>query len=249
MRRITPKSGRVTTSINLDREFDVSEYPACKLFWPVNETSGDTLTDLVLGIGSVFPNGITFNGDGSIQKAIGGVITTTGIMPNLGNTKHPLAVFVGDLSAHNTSKIYIGSASSPEVGFGCVGSTFLVMSDATANIDILIDPDSLGTGVVYTDRTLDGVYMYEHDGTDIEELTGNPVTPITATTDLDFSLTNDSLSIEYSVSASRAKLFGAALFNFTDQVPLTEVQSILAWCNYNWRNGNKTLPPWLRGRV
>lgn len=244
------RSIKTLENVISDDTFAVADYPACKLFFPITETSGASITDLVAGV-SASPVGIVDSGKTPIFASnymthddIAGVLDATVVgYPDLGATKDWIMIAVADFADNGGAVIGIGSAA----GGGSIsmkGNSKI--KDVTPNADDLtgsaIDANTVAAAL-YTDLAgAPDIYLTETDGTTV--LTDADTLALTAVDGMDFDTADASFTLTGSTGTA---LYGVALFSFT-AFP-SDISAALSWMNYQWRQGNKVIYPAWKGKT
>jgi len=123
-------------------------------------------------------------------------------------------------------------AARDAVDLQFVPSTALAIIDSTTQAACMM-----------TNRDTDFMYGGTTDGTAFV-IDSNPDIDISALGDINAGLNPASgLAIR-----TDSTCYGQAVFEFDNPLTTKEMASIASWCNYQWRNNNKVLPPWLKNR-
>ena len=237
----------IKTYENVISDFDVADYPACKLFFPVDETSGQSLTDSVGGVVVTFDNTVTPDGT---KLTVGGVSSngpvSNGVaFPDVGLTDDFVILFAGSPGA--ASSVGGAGAGVSVVTFSTAAAVLNLIADTDGNSDAnataLCDAstemagfysdrgDALGNGAVFTFMETDGTTMAtEH------------VTITNADAEIDFNGTSARLNLTASTV-----IYGVAIFQFSE-IP-SDVLTAVRWMNYQWRLGNKVVYPGWKGKT
>ena len=248
------RSVKTNEMIIADDDFNIADYPACKAFFPVDEGSGDTLTDLVSGIvidlatqlnGSAGASP-TWSGNTVIQSATSGGRTIVGAMPDLGNTDNFFALAVVDATTDPDSMAFgVSSGVNDAIHLWDTVASLNKVADGSASDNFTSAIRDANTEVcgIFSDRVDSKFYYVEGDGAAITS--PENIAIVNATGGINLGLSADS---GMSLSANNI-LFGAAIFKFTGTPDVNDMLAIASWCNVQWRAGNKVLPPWLKNRT
>jgi len=235
----------ITTLKNVivNESFNVADYPSCKFFLPVTETSGLVLHDLVgdqdLTFSGLIDSVFTFSGGAAtVVGSVGISSAGTETLPDLGSTQDFVQLVVADYPTDNRS-VRIGSTASESIrafrksGTGKSAILDVTPTTTTFAADTSVDGNTQALAIV-TDRAAPNeTSIIETDGTTVT--TGSAIT-LTATAGI--NLNSGIFYVDESIS-----LYGSATFLF-DSIP-ADVEAAVSWMNYQWRNGNKVLyPPW-----
>lgn len=245
----------ITTLKNVAAEetFNVSDYPACKLFYQFDDAAGNvTPVELIFGnTHTVTLGGFTFDGVSGTSISPALVLPGTKAGPNLGNTDDFVAVLSCDLAADN-KEILI------QTGTGVNQFRFKRLDSAgTCSISDSASDDTVFNGQTDVDGSTEAIAMYSDRG----DVFGNGADFYMAETDgvaianaenlaiaggaddsIDFSAGDVDLS-----GAAGPVVYGIAVFQFSSIPP--DVLSAVSWMNYQWRQGNKIIyPPW-KGKI
>ena len=169
------------------------------------------------------------------------------ILPDLGTTNDVIHIVVADFNADDTFITLGNQTDDPGIKMyrkSVTGKSYF--RDTTPTTDTLlstaIDANSQAVAL-YTVRATPRLFLVETDGS----LVSSPQDIIlTATAGLDFNEGVNAIQL-----GTNTKLYGMATFTFAPATmpPQNEILAAVSWMNYQWRNGNKVLPPWWKNKT
>ena len=167
------RSIKTNEMIVAENNFNVGDYPACKLFLPITETSGLVLSDLVLAQNITFAPLIdetfTFADNG---VAIAGTVAMTSnkseTLPDLGTTNDLIHVVVADFDSDNTFVSFGSQTSAPTIKLTRKsGAGTSILRDTTPTTNTLTSTAIDGNteaAACYTVRATPRLFLIETDG-------------------------------------------------------------------------------------
>ena len=245
----------IETFDHISDNFRIADYPCCKFFLPVNEGSGNTLTDMVNGVVCDYADGFGAGGASTLawsgNKVLRGSGTgKTGVaqdataqMPDLGDNDF-IAFVVSDAT---------GTVDNFLFGGGDIGEPGVQLASLVADINGVDDgaggADSMTTGLldantkavaIYSDRANSKFHLVEHDSVAAAELENIAI--VNAVGSLDLSVASDN---GFGMAAANT-CYGAAMFAFTEIPDQAEILQAMLWMSAQWRLGNKVIyPGWI----
>ena len=250
-----PRVIKTIENVRASDTFDVADYPACKLFVPVNELSGTTLVESVSETTMSFAAII----GGETIVVANGAVTVAGTLGVAASVASNPTLVLPDVSSGDTLLVVVGSfiasggmgiggtANDPSISVG-TGTNYVIRNtvpETTNNSAVAIDGNTVAIGI-YLDRVsgTDTISGYEYDSTTITRTSPTNITGPTSGFDLGEAAA--------SFNIFNGTFYGFALFNSV--ASLTDAAAIVGWCNSDWRAAaaagrNKVLPPWLKGRT
>lgn len=237
------RSVKTNEMIVADDAFDIADYPACKFFLPITETTGVDFTDIVgnqvLTMSAVISGSLTHS-DYSVNNndLIGFDSDTSETLPDLGTTKDFIYFVVCDFgSTDNLQSLIGGGVSDPQVKVvkkaAAPGTAIRDTTPTTSNFSSIEVDGNTQAFMLSTDRSDTKAYLAETDGVAASSVQ-NVVLTATAGMDLDEGAGKVSFPTDTDV-------FGVALFTF-DTIP-SDIIAAMSWMNYQWRQGNKVIYP------
>lgn len=229
-------------------EFNITDFPSCKRYWPCDEGTGDTITDLVEGTILTVPN-IEWV-DNYVGRSSGGLVNfpvSGAAMPDLPQAAGWLAIVVGDFSLA-TASIMFGAAggllgTGDQVCFSRLNNGNRVADGVNANITAAeSDINTEVAAFAYDAANVLGdgaksLYFAEGDGA-TTTLVEDAVATITS--DINTGANAGALSFDNTV-----RLYSYTYLRFVaGEFPSKEEILIgISWMNAHARAGDKSIWP------